>query len=92
MPGGVVPITARKRVMEMETNTLIQCGGVQVKPGDFIMADGSGVVIIPLEKSGDIFKKAEELFKREQAMINEIKEGVPIDGVDKKYGYEKMLD
>lgn len=89
---GVVPVTARKRIMEIETNTIIQCGGVQVRPGDFIMADGNGVVIIPLEKFNEVLKKAEELFNKEQAMIREIKEGSPIDVVDKKYGYEKMID
>ena len=89
---GVVPVTARKRIMEIETNTIIQCGGVQVRPGDSIMADGNGVVIIPLEKFNEVLKKAEELFNKEQAMIREIKEGSPIDVVDKKYGYEKMID
>jgi len=89
---GVVPITARKRIMEIETNTMIQCGGVQVRPGDFIMADGSGVVVVPAEKLSDVLKKAEELFDKEQAMIKEIKEGAPIDEVDKKYHYEKMID
>jgi 4-hydroxy-4-methyl-2-oxoglutarate aldolase len=88
----VVPVTARKRVMESETNTIIQCGGVQVRPGDFIMADGSGVVVIPLEKVNEVLKKAEELFSKEQEMIKEIKKGIPIDVVDRRFGYEKMID
>ncbi|MCK4433078.1 MAG: RraA family protein, partial [Methanomicrobia archaeon] len=58
----VVPVTARKRIMGLETNKMIQCGGVQVRPGDFIMADGSGVVIIPSEKLSEVLSKAEELF------------------------------
>ena len=87
----VVPVTARKRIMGLETNKIIQCGGVQVRPGDFIMADGSGVVIIPLEKLFEVLSKAEELFNKEQAMIKEIKAGEPIDKVDKKYSYEKMI-
>jgi len=89
---GVVPVTARKRIMEMETNKMIQCGGVQVRPGDYVMADGSGVIVIPIEKINNVLKKAEELFNKEQAMIKEIKEGVPIDKVDKKYSYERMID
>ena len=87
----VVPVTARKRIMGLETNKIIQCGGVQVRPGDFIMADGSGVVIIPSEKLFEVLSKAEELFNKEQAMIKEIKAGEPIDKVDKKYSYEKMI-
>lgn len=87
----VVPVTARKRVMGLETNTIIQCGGVQVRPGDYAMADGSGVVIIPFEKITDVLLKAEELFEKEQLMIKEIKAGSDIDKVDKKYRYEKMV-
>jgi len=86
-----IAVTARKRIMGLETNKIIQCGGVQVRPGDFIMADGSGVVIIPSEKLFEVLSKAEELFNKEQAMIKEIKAGEPIDKVDKKYSYEKMI-
>ena len=88
----VVPVTARKRIMGLETNTIIQCGGAQVRPGDFVMADGSGVVIIPAENIDEILEKAEKLFIKEQAMINDLQKGIPIDQVDKKYSYEKMLD
>jgi len=87
----VVPVTARKRIMGLETNKVIQCGGVQVRPGDFVMADGSGVVIIPSEKINEVLEKAEELYKKEQAMINEIKSGKSMAEVDEKYKYEKMV-
>ena len=87
----VVPITARKRIMGLETNKVIQCGGIQVRPGDFAMADGSGVVIIPSEKINEVLEKAAELYKKEQAMINEIKSGRSIAEVDEKYKYEKMV-
>ncbi|MDD5658811.1 MAG: RraA family protein [Actinomycetota bacterium] len=87
----VVPVTARKRIMSLDTNKIIQCGGVQVRPGDYAMADGSGVVIIPSEKINEVLDKAEELFEKEQAMIKEIKSGKSILEVDKKYNYEKMV-
>lgn len=87
----VVPVTARKRIMSLDTNKIIQCGGVQVRPGDYAMADGSGVVIIPSEKINEVLDKAEELFEKEQAMVKEIKSGKSILEVDKKYNYEKMV-
>lgn len=87
----VVPVTARKRIMGLETNTIIQCGGAQIRSGDYVIADGSGVAFIPFEKLIEVFTKAEELFEKEQAMIKEIKAGSYIDEVDKKYNYEKMI-
>ncbi len=89
---GAVVSTARGRIMEEATNVLIQFGGVQVRPGDVIVADRSGVVVITLEKLDEVLKKSEELFEKEEAMINDIRSGMSILDVDNKYNYEKMLE
>jgi len=60
-------------------------------PGDIVVGDRSGVVIIPKEKLEEVISKTEELHKKENAMIAEIKAGKSILEVDKKYNYEKML-
>lgn len=88
---GSVVATARGRVMEEATNVMIQLGGVQVRPGDIIMGDKSGVVVIPAERLEDVVNKAEELYKKEEAMIAEILKGIPMIEVDEKFNYEKML-
>ncbi|CEP66123.1 Ribonuclease E inhibitor RraA/Dimethylmenaquinone methyltransferase [Moorella glycerini] len=88
---GSVVATARGRVMEEATNVLIQFGGVQVRPGDVVVADRSGVVIIPQEKLDEVVAKAEELYEKEEKMIAEIRAGVSMLEVDSKYNYEKML-
>lgn len=88
---GAVVATARGRIMEEATNVLVQFGGVQVRPGDVVVADRSGVVIIPIERLDDIIKKAEQLMAKEEAMIAELRGGVSILEVDQKYNYEKML-
>ncbi|MDR1516230.1 MAG: RraA family protein [Synergistaceae bacterium] len=88
---GAVVATARGRVMEESTNTMVQFGGVQVRPGDIVFGDKSGVVIIPIERLDDVMGKALELYKKEEDMIKEIKSGRPMIDVDEKYNYEKML-
>lgn len=88
---GAVVATARGRIMEEATNVMIQFGGVQVRPGDVVVADRSGVVIIPQEKLDEVVAKAEELYEIEEKMIAEIRMGVPMLEVDLKYSYEKML-
>ncbi|WP_413299915.1 RraA family protein [Bacillus sp. 1P10SD] len=88
---GAVVSTARGRITEEATNVMVQFAGVQVRPKDIVLADRSGVVIIPREKLEEVLQKAEELFKKEEEMIKEIRGGASMLKVDKKFNYEKML-
>jgi len=88
---GTVPITARGRIMEESVNEVVRIGDVQVRPGDIVMADVNGVVIIPVEKLDEVLEAAEEILKKEEAMVEELRKGVPIMEVDRKYSYETML-
>lgn len=88
---GAVVSTARGRIMEDATNVMIQFGGVQVRPGDIILADRSGVVVVPQEREDEVINKAEELFAKEESMISELHSGASMIEVDKKFSYEKMI-
>lgn len=87
---GVVPITARGRVVEHGFNCQVLVGRVSVAPGDYVIADGSGVTFIEADRIGDVLAEAERIFAREQQMAARIEEGIPIGdvlGAD----YENML-
>lgn len=44
---------------ELESvNRPINCGGVLVRPGDVVMADGDGVVVVPRERAEEVAKAA----------------------------------
>jgi 4-hydroxy-4-methyl-2-oxoglutarate aldolase len=88
---GVVPMTARGRVMQESFNLEIQFAGVQVHPGDLIIADGSGVVIIPKEKEQEAVEAAEAVFQKEAEMAAGIREGFSGLEMLEKLGYEQML-
>lgn len=88
---GSVVATARGRIMEEATNVMVQFAGVQVRPGDIVTADKSGVVIIPQEKIEEVLDKAEDLYQKEESMVAEIRAGASMTEVDNKYNYEKML-
>ncbi|OLO28120.1 dimethylmenaquinone methyltransferase [Alkalihalophilus pseudofirmus] len=87
-----VPLTARNRVMQESFNELIQFGGVQVRPKDYVIADRSGVCIIPQEKIIEVLDIAEEFYNKEEMMISAIKKGENILEVDTIFNYEKMLN
>ncbi len=88
---GTVVCTARGRVIEAGTNEIINFGGVQVRPGDIVLGDSSGVVVVPQERIEEVLAKAEQLWQKEEDMIAEIRSGADILEVDAKYNYNKML-
>lgn len=88
--GSVVPISARGRIVQESVNTEIQFAGVQVHPNDLIVADGSGVIVIPQEKIAEVIAVATELADREAEMADEIRAGKSILEVLERRGYEAL--
>ena len=88
---GAVVATARGRVQEEATNVMIQFGGIQVRPGDIIMGDKSGVVVVPAEMMEQVLEKAEELYQKEEAMVAMIRSGKTMTEMDEAFQYERML-
>ena len=42
-----------------EINHPIRCGGIVVHPGDIVIADEEGIVVVPLAKAEEVLKKAQ---------------------------------
>jgi len=89
---GVVPMTARGRIMQESFNQEIQFGGVQCHPGDLVIADGSGVVIVPKQKEEEVIAAAEAIYHKEQEMAAGIRKGYSGLEMLEKLGYEQMLN
>jgi 4-hydroxy-4-methyl-2-oxoglutarate aldolase len=88
---GALPMTARNRVMQESFNQEIQFAGVQVHPGDLVIADGSGVVVIPRFQEEEVVKEAEAVAATEARMADGIRQGMSVLEVLEKLGYEAML-
>jgi regulator of RNase E activity RraA len=82
--------TARGRIVETGTNVSITVGGLQVKPGDYVVADGSGVVFVAASEIERVLEGAEAIAARERAMVTALKDGTPITQVMGR-SYETML-
>ncbi|EKJ94850.1 dimethylmenaquinone methyltransferase [Bradyrhizobium lupini HPC(L)] len=51
---GVSSVTTRQLDLGGTFNRPIACGGVPVLPGDIVLADASGVVVLPADEAADI--------------------------------------
>lgn len=58
-----------------EINYPICCGGIVVNPGDVIVADGAGVVVIPQEIASDLLKRLRNQKISQAAYLASVKRG-----------------
>jgi 4-hydroxy-4-methyl-2-oxoglutarate aldolase len=77
--------------MQQSCNEEIAFAGVQVHPGDLVIADGSGVVFVPCVREAEVIAQAEALAEREARMAAAIRAGRSIVEVMESMGYESML-
>lgn len=69
------------RHQAIELNGPIGCGDVAVFPGDVIVGDGEGVVVIPLHLADEISREAEEMTAFEDFVTERVGEGDGIIGL-----------
>lgn len=75
---GAVPVTARGRVIELAWDVPVHLAGVPVQPSDYILADASGVVVVPAADAAQIVETAEAITRREQQMSAALRAGQPV--------------
>lgn len=71
---GVTPIGPLHRGPG-EVNFPIQCGGIVVHPGDILVGDLNGVVVVPLEIAADLLRRLRERKKAEADYIAAVARG-----------------
>jgi 4-hydroxy-4-methyl-2-oxoglutarate aldolase len=64
----------------------IRIGDVVIHPGDFVFGDVDGVVVVPQAITLDVLHAAEDVFRREGGMREELRQGVSVKDAYEKYG------
>ena len=54
------------------------CGGVDVRPGDVVVADVDGVIVVPQQSLAEVVRATAELRDEENAMRRKIERGIPL--------------
>ncbi len=63
---GVTPLAPVRGGPIGQVNTTICCGGVIVQPGDIVMGDGSGIVVVPSSDAETVLRLGDELKVKEE--------------------------
>ncbi|MDQ7820485.1 MAG: RraA family protein [Armatimonadota bacterium] len=70
----VVPSTTVGRYATVARDIPVVCGGVPVHPGDIVVGDGDGVVVVPREAAAEVLAAAEQIEQAERAVAQRIRE------------------
>ena len=75
---GTNDTTFSSRFMGMDVNVPIACGGVLVLPGDYLVGDADGVVVVPSSVVGKVAELSLEQEALDAFIREKIEAGVPI--------------
>src|SRR2546423_376295 len=83
---GIVPSTSVTHYRFAGANIPVVCDGVAVNPGDIIVADADGVVVVPRASAAQVLALAQEMDFKEHSMYAWIEKLKSIQEAVKKFG------
>ncbi len=87
---GSYMVTGKDRVYMDAINVPVSVSGIQVKPGDIIVGDETGVVVIPIERAEEVLKVAQGIAEVESQIEAKIKAGFTLKEARASSGYHRL--
>lgn len=84
--GGIAPLDSKGRGKVSAIDVPIECAGVTVRPGDLVLGDADGVVVVPQEAEAEALRRAEEKLAGERTTLRELQEGQSLAEVFARHG------
>lgn len=83
---GIAPSTSVHHYRAAGANIPIVCDGITVNPGDIVVADPDGVVVVPRARAAEILPIAQDMDFKEHSMYAYIEKLKSIEEAVKKFG------
>lgn len=83
---GIKPVDSKGRGVVVNYNVPVSCGGVTVFPGDLIVGDYDGVVVVPADLVPEVLERAVQKASSENHSREELRRGAYLREVYEKYG------
>jgi regulator of RNase E activity RraA len=72
---GITPRTGKHRIELVEFNGPVDIAGVQIRPGDLVLGDSDGVIVVPLEVAAQVLAQAQAATAREEKLVAALEAG-----------------
>jgi regulator of RNase E activity RraA len=77
----VHPAVLGRRHVPWETNVAVACAGVAILPGDLLVGDDDGVLVLPAALAAEVLADAAEQERQEDFITEQVEAGAGIDGL-----------
>jgi regulator of RNase E activity RraA len=77
----VHPAVLGRRHVPWETGVTVACAGVTIQPGDIVVGDADGVVVLPPAIAAEVLAEAREQERQEEFITTRVAQGEPLDGL-----------
>jgi len=77
----VHPAVLGRRHVPWESGVAVACAGVTIRPGDILVGDTDGVVVLPPAIAAEVLAEAREQERQEEFITTRVAEGESIDGL-----------
>jgi regulator of RNase E activity RraA len=84
--GGIGPLDTKGRARMVERDVRVECGGVQVDPGDLVFGDVDGVVVVPRHAEARVLELAQAKIQGENHTRDALRAGEPLASVFARLG------
>ncbi len=81
----LTPATSVGRLVSVAKQIPVTCAGVLVRPGDYLMGDRAGVVVVPADKVQKVLEELRQINDKESKMIPIIRETKSMQKALEKY-------
>ncbi|HTF47297.1 MAG TPA: RraA family protein, partial [Pseudonocardia sp.] len=82
--------TGKDRVRVEATQVPVSVGGIRVEPGDLLLGDGDGVVVVPAARADEVLETAERIEGAEAAIRAAVEAGTPLGEARRAAGYHDL--
>ncbi|WP_321950725.1 RraA family protein [Paraburkholderia bannensis] len=84
---GVTMISARNRVIQLDSGCAVEVAGVTVHEDDYVIADRCGTVFVPAARIEVVLDLGERIARRQDGMVAAVRAGRPVADVmhDKEF-------
>ncbi|MGE5619918.1 MAG: RraA family protein [Sphingomonadaceae bacterium] len=86
---GIRPFSTHLELIDV--NVPVEFAGAQIRPGDIVVGDGDGIVVVPADRADDVLYQVKDIAVLEKEQEEAIKRQVPLSELNPILARKKIL-